>query len=95
MVEKWRDEKIYPYEGEPTNVVERAGREVFDVLALNVNTYLPEFSTSDEKTKRFQFRLLRQAVERSGRSGTHSQRGSGAAHGKAPGVGRRECPGGC
>ena len=63
LVEEWRKEDIYPYEGEPANVVERAGREVFNVLALNVNMYLPEFSTSDEKTKRFQFRLLRQAVE--------------------------------
>ena len=64
LVEEWRNEEVYPYEGEPTNVVEKAEREVFNVLALNVNTYLPEFSTSDEKTKRFQFRLLRQAVER-------------------------------
>ena len=63
LVEEWRKEKVYPYEGEPASVVEKAEREVFDVLALNVNTYLPEFSTSDEKTKRFQFRLLRQAVE--------------------------------
>lgn len=64
LVEEWRQEKVYPYEGEPASVVERAEREVFNVLALNVNTYLPEFSTADEKSKRFQFRLLRQAVER-------------------------------
>ena len=63
LVEEWRMEKIYPYHGEPANVVEKAEREVFNVLALNVNNYLPEFPTSDEKTKRFQFRLLRQAVE--------------------------------
>ena len=63
LVEEWRKEKIYPYEGEPASVVEKAEREVFNVLALNVNTYLPEFSTSDDKTKRFQFHLLRQAVE--------------------------------
>ena len=63
LVEEWRNDKVYPYEGEPTNVVERAEREVFNVLALNVNTYLPEFSTADERSKRFQFRLLRQAVQ--------------------------------
>ena len=63
LVKEWRNENIYPYEGEPTNVVQKVGREVFNVLALNVNAYLPEFSTSDEKSKRFQFRLLRQAVE--------------------------------
>jgi hypothetical protein len=64
LVQEWRNEKVYPYEGEPTSVVERAEREVFNVLALNVNAYLPEFSTADEKSKRFQFRLLRQAIER-------------------------------
>ena len=63
LVDEWREAKIYPYDGEPANVVEKAEREVFNVLALNVNAYLPEFSTSDEKSKRFQFRLLRQAVE--------------------------------
>ena len=63
LVEEWRTANIYPYEGEPSNVIEKVGREVFDVLALNVNTYLPEFSNAEEKTKRFQFRLLRQAVE--------------------------------
>ena len=64
LVAEWRQERVYPYEGEPANVVEKAEREVFNVLALNVNTYLPEFSTADEKSKRFQFRLLKQAVER-------------------------------
>jgi hypothetical protein len=63
LVQEWRNEKIYPYEGEPASFVEKAEREVFNVLALNVNTYLPEFATADEKSKRFQFRLLRQAVE--------------------------------
>ena len=64
LIKEWRTEKIYPYENEPTNVVEKVEREVFNVLALNVNTYLPSFPSSDDKTKRFQFRLLRQAVER-------------------------------
>lgn len=64
LVEEWRTEKVYPYEDEPTNVVEKVEREVFNVLAVSVNTYLPDFPTSDDKTKRFQFRLLRQAVER-------------------------------
>ena len=64
LVEEWQTEKIYPYETEPSNVVEKVEREVFNVLALNVNSYLPNFSTSDDKTKRFQFQLLRHAVER-------------------------------
>ena len=63
LVEEWRTADIYPYQGEPSSVIEKAEREVFDVLALNVNAYLPEFPNAEEKTKRFQFRLLRQAVE--------------------------------
>ncbi len=31
LVEEWRKENIYPFEGEPTNVVEKAEREVFNV----------------------------------------------------------------
>ena len=63
LVEEWQKDNVYPFEGEPRNDIEKAEREVFNVLALNVNSYLPEFATSDEKSKRFQFRLLRQAVE--------------------------------
>ena len=63
LVQEWRNANIYPYDGEPLTAIQQAERELFNVLALNVNAYLPEFSTSDEKSKRFQFRLLRQAVE--------------------------------
>jgi hypothetical protein len=64
LVDEWRTEKIYPYEGEPSTVIEKVEREVFNVLALNVNDYLPDFSSSDEKSKRLQFRLIRQAVQK-------------------------------
>ena len=37
---------------------------MFDVVALNVNHYLPAFQGSDEVSKRLQLRLLRHAVER-------------------------------
>ncbi len=63
LVETWQQEKVYPYASEPTTLAEEAERQVFNVVALNVNHYLPEFQTSDEKTKRFQLRLLRHAVE--------------------------------
>jgi hypothetical protein len=63
LVETWQRAKVYPYANEPTTPAEEAERQVFNVVALNVNHYLPEFQTSDEKTKRFQLRLLRHAVE--------------------------------
>jgi Histidine kinase-, DNA gyrase B-, and HSP90-like ATPase len=64
LVEQWRREQIYPYEGEPSNPLEAREREVFNVVALSVNNYLPEFKDSDETSKRFQLRLLRQSIER-------------------------------
>jgi len=63
LVERWRQEDIYPYAGEPSTEIERAERQVFNVVALNVNHYLPAFEEADEKTKRLQLRLLRHAIE--------------------------------
>src|SRR5436190_22093566 len=51
------------YSEEPVSAVERAERKVFDILALNVNRHLPDFSKSDLRSKSFQFRMLRQAIE--------------------------------
>ena len=63
LVEEWQREKVYPYEGTPVSAVEASERQVFDVVALNVNHYLPTFQASDEKSKRLQLRLLKHAVE--------------------------------
>lgn len=65
LVEEWKQEKIYPYEGEPASPIERAERQVFDVVAKNVRDYLPRFDDSDSKSKRFSFHLLRRAIETS------------------------------
>src|SRR5204862_4819161 len=62
-IEQWKSERVYPYSEEPVSAVERAERKVFDILALNVNRHLPDFSKSDLRSKSFQFRMLRQAIE--------------------------------
>jgi len=51
-VERWKKEKIYPYQGEPKNIVEAVERQVFDVVALNVNSYLPDFERSENRSKK-------------------------------------------
>ena len=63
LVAEWQSENIYPYVGEPISEIEIVERQVFNVVALNVNHYLPAFSETDEKTKRLQLRLLRHAIE--------------------------------
>lgn len=63
IIERWKEEQIYPYEDRPNlDPVETAERQVFDILAVNVQSYLPSFDDADVKSKKFTFRLLAQAI---------------------------------
>lgn len=63
IVERWKEERIYPYEDKVyLDPVEIAERQVFDILAVNVQSYLPSFEEADAKSKKFTFRLLAQAI---------------------------------
>jgi len=63
-IERWKKEEIYPYdEGEAVGPVELIERQVFDILAVNVESYLPSFDASDNKSKKLTFKLLSQAVK--------------------------------
>jgi hypothetical protein len=62
LVESWKKENIYPYQGEPKNMVEAVERQVFDVVALNVNSYLPDFEKSENRSKKLSLQLIRQAL---------------------------------
>jgi hypothetical protein len=48
----------------PKNVIEVAERQVFDVVALNLNSYLPDFERSEKRSRKLSLQLLRQALER-------------------------------
>ena len=65
VVEEWKHENIYPYEGEPTTRVEKAERQVFDIVAVNVARHLPDFESTPVKNKSLNLRLLRHAIEKS------------------------------
>ncbi|ACT47137.1 ATP-binding protein [Methylotenera mobilis] len=65
LVGRWKEEQVYPYKNEPQNLVEKIEREVFDIVAVNVNNFLPDFDTSPQKGKKLQLRMLRQAIEKS------------------------------
>lgn len=63
VVDRWKKECIYPYEDKASlDPVEAAERQVFDILAVNVESYLPSFEDADLKSKKFTFRLLAQAI---------------------------------
>lgn len=62
-IDQWKAEKVYPFIEEPRTSVERIERKVFDIVAINVNRHLPDFGKSDRKSKAFQLRMIRQAIE--------------------------------
>jgi len=63
IVERWKKEHIYPYEDRGRiDPVEEAERQVFDILAVNVESYLPAFEDADPTSKKFMFLLLAQAL---------------------------------
>lgn len=63
IIDRWKEEQIYPYEDKISlNPVEFAERQMFDILAVNVQSYLPSFDDADAKSRKFTFRLLAQAI---------------------------------
>jgi hypothetical protein len=64
LVEEWKTEQVYPFREEPKNPVQEVERKVFDLVAVNVATNLPDFQTQDRRNRKFQLRMLKQAIER-------------------------------
>lgn len=63
LVKQWQEEKVYPYELSEQGPLKQIEREVFDVCAVKVHEYIPNFERTETKNKRFTFRLLREALE--------------------------------
>jgi hypothetical protein len=64
VIEEWKKQDIYPYkDNKRFDPVEDAEKKVFDILAVNVQSYLKKFDKADKKTKQFTFRLLKQAIK--------------------------------
>ena len=66
LIDKWKDEQVYPYPKERRlNIVEDAGRKVFDILALNLNEVIEDFDQTSLSQKKLQFSLLKEAISNS------------------------------
>ncbi len=65
IVEKWKDEKVYPYTGEPNSIIETSERQVFDIVAMNYSEYSPSFNDNDYKNKKVILSLLKHSLETS------------------------------
>jgi hypothetical protein len=65
VVDEWKAQKLYPYEGEATNALDKAGRQIFDIVAVTVQEAAPEFSGASHSQMSLHLQMLRHAIERS------------------------------
>ena len=63
VVDGWKAEHVYPYKEDPVSPVEHVAREVFDIMATTAARFIPDFSTTAAKSRAFQLRMIRTAIE--------------------------------
>lgn len=63
VVAEWQAEKSYPFEEAPQTPVEHVAREVFDIMATTAARYMPELGATSQKSRAFQLRMMRVAIE--------------------------------
>ncbi len=62
LVETWKADNTYPYEGEPADKVEEAERDMFEIVAVAA---APVVENTDKKSRALSLRLMREALETS------------------------------
>jgi hypothetical protein len=63
FIEGLKADGIYPYQNPPTDEVDKAKRQVFDIVALEMNEYMPDFKTQEKKGKKFTLSLMKEVLE--------------------------------
>ena len=62
LIQSWKEDHLYPYDHAPTSPIEDVEQKVFNVCAVNVNTFISDFDSSSKTNKKLTFRLLREAL---------------------------------
>ncbi len=65
VVEGWKAQNVYPYRGEADTQIERAERQIFDIVAVTVQEAAPDFGEIPRPQMALHLRMLRHAIERS------------------------------
>lgn len=65
VVEQWKDEQIYPYQGEAATPIEHVERQVFDIVAVSLQAFSPDLEQAPAKSRALHLRMLRNAIENS------------------------------
>lgn len=63
FIQELKKKQLYPYKEEPKDNVENVTRQVYDIVALQINEYLPKFSEQSDPSKKLTLSLLKEALE--------------------------------
>lgn len=64
FIDNLKSKGLYPYTDSADSIIEESKRQVFDIVALQVNEYLPDFENQDDKSKKFTLSLIKEALEK-------------------------------
>lgn len=62
IIQKLKEEQLYPYKEDPKTPTERAERQVFDIVTLEVHESLSDFEDQPHKSKKLTLQLLKEAL---------------------------------
>lgn len=65
VVDEWKAQKLYPYEGEASSQIERAERQIFDIVAVTVQEATADSADIPKPQMALHLHMLRHAIERS------------------------------
>ena len=68
FISELKEKGLYPYKDQAETIVEESKRQVFDIVALQVNEFLPEFESQDDKSKRLTLTLIKESLENDSKS---------------------------
>lgn len=63
VVDRWKEAAVYPFDTEPVGRVEEVQREVFHMVAQQIDKHLPHFHKAQAPVQRAVFQLIRHSVE--------------------------------
>ncbi len=66
VIQRWKDEAVYPYAEPPASPLEEVQRQYFDIVATTAARHIDDFDQASQRSRRLQLRTLRIAVEQGG-----------------------------
>ena len=63
FINELKQKGLYPFRDPVDNVVEETKRQVFYIVALQINEHLPSFNEQDDKSKKLTLSLIGEALE--------------------------------